>query len=368
MSKIKTREAFQYINSIDKAASLASRMKGSIAVTKEKTEGAEDQRHATPTGYAVVSVQEKAAGAARRAVRQQMPNARRQASGHIRETAGRMSGPTDGLRQPTACARARSGHMGISSVRGTAREAEGAARDTKPGLRKAYNARRMAVRDVKQAARGGKAPRRQPTKIQTLHAKPNPGAERYRIKRHERLLERRHATIAESQRPSYMRYDVSTVKRSVGTASASNKNVKMIKSTEKSLKQVAKGTFKTARKTVKAAERSSKTTVKAVQHTAKAVNNAATVAMKAAKAADKAVYAITRTTVQAAKAATKTALSMAKAAISTTKGLAAAIAAGGGIAVLIVAMICMVALFVSSAFVSSSQASPIPKPGKASTA
>ncbi len=94
---------------------------------------------------------------------------------------------------------------------------------------------------------------------------------------------------------------------------------------------------KKAEQAVKNAEKTAKTAKKAAQTTAKASKKAAETAKKAAQA-----------TVKAVKTAVKAVVTATKAAIAAVKGIVAAIAAGGGIAVLIIVIIVMIGALIGA--------------------
>lgn len=106
-------------------------------------------------------------------------------------------------------------------------------------------------------------------------------------------------------------------------------------------------TVKTAQKSVKTAEQAGKSAVKTAQYTAKTAQQAAQAAVKTVKLAVPAVKAAAKAAVAGVKAAAKATAAAVKAAAAGIKSLAAAIAAGGWIAVVIVAVICCVGMFIA---------------------
>ena len=116
------------------------------------------------------------------------------------------------------------------------------------------------------------------------------------------------------------------------------KSVKTASRSVKGVKQSAKG-VKTAQQTAKTAQQAAKSAQKSAQATAKAAKAAAQAAKAAAKAA-----------VTGLKAAVQAAATAMKAAAAAAKGLIALIAAGGWVAVVIILLICLIALFVGSCF------------------
>lgn len=126
--------------------------------------------------------------------------------------------------------------------------------------------------------------------------------------------------------------------KSVGEAAKSGaRAVRQSAKTVRSSVKTAEYTVKTAQKSVKTAEQAGKSTVKTAQQAAQATVKTVRLAVPAVKAAAKAA-------VTGAKAAKATAAAV-KAAAAGIKSLAAAIAAGGWIAVVIVVVICCVGMF-----------------------
>ena len=116
------------------------------------------------------------------------------------------------------------------------------------------------------------------------------------------------------------------------------KAVKTASRSMKSVKNSAKG-IKTAQRSAKTAQQAAKTAQKTAQATAKAAQKAA----QAAKATG-------RITAAGIKAAVRAAASAVKATIFVSKGLIAAIAAGGWVVVVVVLLICMIGMAVGSIF------------------
>ena len=113
------------------------------------------------------------------------------------------------------------------------------------------------------------------------------------------------------------------------SADATQKTIKTVDYSGKTIKQTAKSTGKAA----------VKTTQKTAQATAKAAKTAAQTARAATKA-----------TAAGIKAAVKATTAAVKAIIAGTKALIAAIAAGGWVAVIIILVICVIGLIVGSCF------------------
>ena len=190
------------------------------------------------------------------------------------------------------------------------------------------------------------------------------GREALREHRRVKRLERQEKKVEDAVR----RYERSsgeaaseTVRETGRTAIAKERTIKTVEQAEHTIKQTArstgKATVKTAESSVKTAQRSiktagmtSKTTVKTAEATAKASKKAAEAAAKAAQkaalAAKEAAIAAYKTAVVVAKAI----VSAVKAIIAAAKELVAAIAAGGGVAVIIVVVICLIGLIVGSVF------------------
>ncbi len=163
-----------------------------------------------------------------------------------------------------------------------------------------------------------------------------------------------------------------TVKKGYDGSKRLVQQIKQKRRDAESIKQTAKSTgkqtFKTmersiktagqsAHKGVKTAEQTSRTTIKTTekaaktaQHTAKAAKKTAEASAKAAKKAAVAAKKTAEAAAKAAKAAAKAAIVAVKAIIAGIKNLAAAIAAGGWVAVVIIIVIVMVALIVGSCF------------------
>lgn len=115
------------------------------------------------------------------------------------------------------------------------------------------------------------------------------------------------------------------------------------KGTVKTAQAAGKGTVKTAQNTVKTAKATGKVAVKTAETTVKTAKVTAQATAKAAKAAVKA-------TIAAIKIAVKAIVAAVKLAIAAVKAIAAAIAAGGWVAVVVIIVICLIALIVGSCF------------------
>ena len=126
------------------------------------------------------------------------------------------------------------------------------------------------------------------------------------------------------------------------SADTTQKTIKTVDRSGKTIKQTAKSTgkasVKTTQKTIKTAEQTARTTIKTTQAAAKTVQKTAQATAKAAK------------TAAGIKAAVKATAAAVKAIIAGTKALIAAIAAGGWIAVVVIIVICLIGLIVGSCF------------------
>ena len=125
------------------------------------------------------------------------------------------------------------------------------------------------------------------------------------------------------------------------------------KTSERTARHVIKAADRSARKTIKTTQRAAKTTVRTTKTAAQTAKTAQRTAQATAKATQRAVQAARATAKAAAtttKAAAKTTVAAIKAAIAAMQELAAAIAAGGWVAIVIVLVICMVGLLIASPF------------------
>lgn len=149
-------------------------------------------------------------------------------------------------------------------------------------------------------------------------------------------FQRRKADLPKKQTKDAMR----RVRRSADTT---QKAIKTVDRSGKTIKQTAKSTgkaaVKTTQKTIKTAEQTARTTIKTTQAAAKTAQKTAQTARAAAKV-----------TAAGIKAAVKAAAAAVKAIIAGTKALIAAIAAGGWIAVVVIIVVCLIGLIVGSCF------------------
>ena len=136
------------------------------------------------------------------------------------------------------------------------------------------------------------------------------------------------------------------------SADATQKTIKTVDRSGKTIKQTAKSTgkaaVKTTQKTIKTAEQTARTTIKTTQVAAKTAQKTAQATAKAAKTAAQTARAATKATAAGIKAAVKATAAAVKAIIAGTKALIAAIAAGGWVAVVIILVICVIGLIAGS--------------------
>ena len=142
-----------------------------------------------------------------------------------------------------------------------------------------------------------------------------------------------------------------TAKAAKNTTQQTAKTVKATgKGTVKTAQTAGKGTVKTAQNTVKTAKATGKVAVKMAQTTAKAAKVTAQATAKAAKAAAAAAKAAVKATIVAIKVAVKAIVAAVKLEIAAVKAIAAAIAAGGWVAVVVIIVICLIAAIIGSVF------------------
>lgn len=160
-------------------------------------------------------------------------------------------------------------------------------------------------------------------------------------------FQRRKTDLPKKQAQDAMR----RVRRS---ADATQKTIKTVDRSGKTIKQTAKSTgkaaVKTTQKTIKTAEQTARTTIKTTQAAAKTAQKTAQSTAKAAKTAAHTARATAKATAAGIKAAVKATAAAVKAIIAETKALTAAIAAGGWVAVVIILVICVIGLIVGSCF------------------
>ena len=138
------------------------------------------------------------------------------------------------------------------------------------------------------------------------------------------------------------------------SADATQKTIKTVDRSGKTIKQTAKSTgkaaVKTTQKTIKTAEQTARTTIKTTQATAKTAQKTVQTTAKAAKTAAHTARATAKATAAGIKAAVKATTAAVKAIIGGTKALIAAIAAGRWIAVVVIIVVCLIGLIVGSCF------------------
>ena len=160
-------------------------------------------------------------------------------------------------------------------------------------------------------------------------------------------FQRRRTDLPKKQAQDAMR----RVRRS---ADATQKTIKTVDRSGKTIKQTAKSTgkaaAKTTQKTIKTAEQTARTTIKTTQAAAKTAQKTARATAKAAKTAAQTARAAAKATAAGIKAAVKATTAAVKAIIAGTKALIAAIAAGGWIAVVVIIVICLIGLIIGSCF------------------
>lgn len=106
----------------------------------------------------------------------------------------------------------------------------------------------------------------------------------------------------------------------------------------------------TGRQSIKTAQHTTKTTVKTAQQTAKAAKKTAEATAKSSKMAAQAARQAAQATYKATVVTAKAVAAVVKSAIAGIKALAAAIAAGGFVSVVIIIIICIIALIAGSCF------------------
>ena len=138
------------------------------------------------------------------------------------------------------------------------------------------------------------------------------------------------------------------------SADTTQKAIKTVDRSDKTIKQTAKSTgkaaVKTTQKSIKTAEQTSRTAIKTTQAAAKTAQKTAQATAKAAKTAAQTARAAAKATAAGIKAAVKATAAAVKAIVAGTKALIAAIAAGGWIAVVVIIVICLIGLIVGSCF------------------
>ena len=120
--------------------------------------------------------------------------------------------------------------------------------------------------------------------------------------------------------------------------------------TARSVAETLHKSIKTGRQSIKTAQHTTKTTVKTAQQTAKAAKKTAEATAKSSKMAAQAARQAAQATYKATVVTAKAVAAVVKSAIAGIKALAAAIAAGGFVSVVIIIIICIIALIAGSCF------------------
>lgn len=120
--------------------------------------------------------------------------------------------------------------------------------------------------------------------------------------------------------------------------------------TARSAAETLHKSIKNGRQSIKTAQHTTKTTVKTAQQTAKAAKKTAEATAKSSKMAAQAAKQAAQATYKAAVVTAKAVAAAVKSAIAGIKALAAAIAAGGFVSVVIIIIICIIALIAGSCF------------------
>lgn len=118
----------------------------------------------------------------------------------------------------------------------------------------------------------------------------------------------------------------------------------------KASKKAAKDTDRATKQAVKITSRSAKQAVKTADRTVRTAQTTAQATVKATQRAVQAARATAKAAATTAKAAAKATVAAIKAAIAAIQELAAAIAAGGWVAIVVVLVICLAAFLIASPF------------------
>lgn len=189
------------------------------------------------------------------------------------------------------------------------------------------------------------------------------GRDAFREHRKEKRLERQEQKAEDRIRRYEERSATSNTAQTAERTSvrAKNSTIKTAEKTEHTVKQTArsagkasvkttKATVKATEKGIKTAEQTSKAAIKTAEATAKATAKAAEASAKAAQKAVVLAKQAAIATYKAAVAAAKAIAAMVKAIIAAMQKLIAAIAAGGWVAVAIIAIIVAIALVLGTCF------------------
>ncbi|SBW00873.1 conserved hypothetical protein [uncultured Eubacteriales bacterium] len=321
MKTIKMRTAVKDKKILDKSANLSSRMKDTMAQTKERAEETCEPGSDSPSEYAVQSIQDKAQSAVSKAAHLSNPQAK------ARENISRAKGYFQEVRSQHPKERQRTAEQAQKTAHKAKTEAENLKKTSFKAKETAQEAK-SAVKDAKQTLKQVRADGYQA--LQKIRQNTGPTSAVFP--------------------PSYMNKGVKAPPPIGNTAESAGKSAKAVKSTAKGFKDTAKGTIKTAKKSVKTSEQAAKQAVKTAQQAAKTAHKTAQASAKAAKTAERAARAAVKAASRAAKAAARGITAMVKATIAAAKGLIAAVAAGGWVAVLVIVIICMIGLLAGSIF------------------
>ncbi|GHU80494.1 hypothetical protein FACS1894191_5890 [Clostridia bacterium] len=394
MKTIKTRTtSAKGFKALDKSVNLSKRMKDSLVQVKERAISADRQaeetqspRDISPTDYASERVQTTAQGAAREGVRL-MKNPRQKArenwshaKGHFQEAKRNL--PKERRRAADEAQKtARTANDAADRLHKTAGQAKEAASGAKEAVVQAKNSlkqvRQSGRLKIHEATIKTKAEYTRVTDYDGITRVSSGGASMsestppvngpapgestklstrpYNRPAKTEILNHTPADAAHKRGVFRFREasgGANTLNgKSTGNAADTVKTTgKAAKSSKKAFKETAKGTIKTVKKSVKTAEKTAKSTIKTAEQAAKAAQKTAQASAKAAQTAANTARAATKAAVQTAKAAAKAITALIKAAAAAVKGLAAAIAAGGWVAVLIIVVVLLVAALIASPF------------------
>lgn len=158
-------------------------------------------------------------------------------------------------------------------------------------------------------------------------------------------------TTLQPVRPSLFQPAEKTAAQSLHPSGTPGRTIRQAADTGvKSIKEVTKGTVKTAQRSIKTAGHTARAAVKTSQTTAKTAAKTAQAAAQAAQRTAQATRTAARAAAVSAKTAVKAMLATIKAIIAAAKSLAALIAAGGWIAVVVILVICLAGLLIGSVF------------------
>ena len=144
-----------------------------------------------------------------------------------------------------------------------------------------------------------------------------------------------------------------TVQKTYGCGNRLHKEIRRTRKEAETARSTAKTlhkSIKTGQQSIKTAQHTTKTTVKTAQQTAKAAKKTAEATAKSSKMAAQAARQAAQATYKATVVTAKAVAAAVKSAIAGIKALAAAIAAGGFVSVVIIIIICIIALIAGSCF------------------